>query len=124
MRLHEHNPAQYPMKYGGWHEKRGTVPPFREDVKFKFYERYHARKAALIALKGGQCMDCGYKAHPAALEFDHVRGSKVCSIATLLQGARWEEVLTEVAKCELVCANCHAIRTQTRLRANFDKFTP
>jgi len=28
-----------------------------------------------------------------------------------------EEVLAEIAKCELVCANCHAIRTYRRLRA-------
>jgi hypothetical protein len=29
-------------------------------------------------------------------------------------------VLEEIAKCELVCANCHAVRSFERRRSSFD----
>jgi hypothetical protein len=58
------------------------------------------------------CQDCGYREHPAALEFDHVIGTKVANVSMLLGQEKklWEEV----AKCEVVCANCHNIRTHNR----------
>lgn len=60
------------------------------------------------------CVDCGYAAHPAALQFDHLPGvDKSFQLSNSLQRA-WADVLAEVAKCEVVCANCHAVRTATR----------
>ena len=62
------------------------------------------------------CADCGYNEHPAALDFDHLPGSeKLISIGQQKNRAR-SEVLTEVEKCEVVCANCHRIRTAKRGR--------
>ena len=60
------------------------------------------------------CADCGYNLHPAALHFDHLDGAtKVNRIAQMTFGAE-ERLLAEIAKCEVVCANCHAIRTARR----------
>lgn len=56
-------------------------------------------------------MDCGYNAHHSALQFDHVRGKKsrnVCDARSIKQA------IIEIAKCEVVCANCHAVRTFIR----------
>ena len=64
------------------------------------------------------CIDCGYKAHSAALDFDHLPGSnKEFGIG---KAVAWSDkrVWAEVAKCEVVCANCHRIRTNER-GANF-----
>lgn len=74
-----------------------------------------SNRAAVDAIKLERgCMDCGYNAHPAALEFDHLH-SKVRNIGLMRNGA-WslEAVMKEIAKCEVVCANCHRIRTETR----------
>lgn len=59
------------------------------------------------------CADCGYNGHHAALEFDHISDNKVQNVATLMgkEKALWEEI----AKCEVVCSNCHSIRTWNRL---------
>lgn len=62
-----------------------------------------------IAMERG-CMDCGYNKHPHALDWDHVRGVKLFNIAHGLDRT-WDTVQAELDKCEVVCANCHRIRT-------------
>lgn len=65
-------------------------------------------------LKQG-CADCGYNAHPKALDFDHVRGEKLGDIGRLAHTAiAWGRLMAEIAKREVVCANCHRIRTHER----------
>lgn len=65
------------------------------------------------------CKDCGYDIHPAVLEFDHVKNSglpntgKQRTVASLMY-RRWSVIWEEINKCEVVCANCHAVRTHKR----------
>lgn len=73
------------------------------------------RRTQLIKLAGGKCLDCGFRKHPAAFEFDHVRGKKKAAISNMLNVLNsWDTILIELNKCELVCANCHRIRTHNR----------
>ena len=59
------------------------------------------------------CKDCGGKFHPDAMDFDHCRGKKLFEISKA--GAKpLLRIATEIAKCDLVCANCHRIRTASR----------
>jgi hypothetical protein len=65
-------------------------------------------------LKSG-CVVCGYNTHPAALDFDHLPGTnKIATIAKLFSGLKEQLLLEEIKKCEVVCANCHRVRTATR----------
>lgn len=61
------------------------------------------------------CKDCGYKEHHAALEFDHVRGVKKLNVAN---AKSINQAKMEIEKCEVVCSNCHKIRTYNRLQEN------
>jgi len=63
------------------------------------------------------CMDCGFDGHPDALQFDHVRGEKLFDIARGISSHGQEAVESEMEKCDIVCANCHAIRTAIRRNA-------
>lgn len=54
------------------------------------------------------CVDCGYKEHHAALHFDHVRGEKKLNVSFAKSIA---QAKTEIEKCEVRCANCHAVKT-------------
>lgn len=68
----------------------------------------------LIKLARG-CADCGWSRWARGLDWDHVRGVKVTTVAILIgKIAPWSEVLAEMAKCEVVCANCHRLRTLGR----------
>ena len=53
------------------------------------------------------------------MQWDHLPGTqKLMNLADIVHiGATRERILAEIAKCELVCANCHAIRTYTREQA-------
>jgi hypothetical protein len=74
-----------------------------------------ARVAAIKVERG--CADCGYRAHPAALQFDHRPGEvKVANVSALMKRSG-AVIATEIAKCDVVCAIHHAIRTWARAKA-------
>ena len=58
------------------------------------------------------CVDCG-ETDSVVLEFDHLR-EKTFNIGSDLSRRRWNSILAEMAKCEVVCANCHRRRTGRR----------
>ena len=61
------------------------------------------------------CMDCGRKYPYYVMDFDHARGVKVLSISQMVRQAKSvEDIETEIAKCDIVCANCHRERTHRR----------
>lgn len=58
------------------------------------------------------CSRCGYNEHPVALHFNHTDPStKTMSVSKLVQKGAMEAILREIEKCEILCANCHAIHT-------------
>ena len=69
-----------------------------------------------VSLKEGQpCADCGGVFHPAAMQWDHLPGfEKADNLSLLARRGGRQRVLDEIAKCELVCANCHAVRSHVR----------
>lgn len=47
------------------------------------------------------------------MQFDHLGDDKVAAVGQLLDGSL-DKLLEEIAKCEVVCANCHVLRTAKR----------
>ena len=66
------------------------------------------------------CMDCGYNSHPVALQFDHVNNDKEFTIGSRSSASR-VRLQKEMDKCEVVCANCHHIRTHTRTQVKAEE---
>jgi hypothetical protein len=62
--------------------------------------------------KGEFCLDCGGSFPSFVLQFDHVRGIKKFTLS-VDQASRksMKAVREEIEKCDVVCANCHLIRT-------------
>ena len=76
--------------------------------------RHRQRAVVRQVLTGGRCLDCS-EDDMRVLEFDHVRGDKLASIAQLVATeANLIRLRNEIAKCEIVCANCHRRRTARR----------
>jgi hypothetical protein len=59
------------------------------------------------------CVDCG-NTDIRVLTLDHVRGKKKGNPATFWLGETIQTIRKEIKKCEVVCHNCHAIRTEQR----------
>src|SRR5438445_117020 len=88
-----------------------------ENNKEAYIERSAARKKVgrelIISLKQKPCLDCSIEYPHYVMQFDHSRGEKLFNLA---QGHYHgeQQIRDEVAKCDIVCANCHAIRTWNR----------
>lgn len=71
----------------------------------------------LDSLKEGRpCADCGRLYPPYVMEWDHLPGTtKTLALANTRRAVYGKKrILAEIAKCELVCANCHRERTFSR----------
>jgi hypothetical protein len=65
-------------------------------------------------IKNRPCTDCGQNFHFAVMTFDHLpQYEKKFNISEDMCRAT-QTLLNEIAKCEVVCANCHGIRTWRR----------
>ena len=109
--------AEYKEKHGE-PESRRYNQAHRED-----YARTHAKKEQELRefvdeLRKAPCTDCGKTYPPVCMDFDHVTGDKTMGICKMIYNrVSKERLLTEIAKCELVCANCHRIRTHNSERS-------
>ena len=95
------------------------------NTEFKYSQRSRRGKkraakwrlAQIIKLEQG-CADCGYKKSAYALQFDHIGDNKKNCVSNLIaKDYSWKAILEEIAKCQVLCANCHAIRTNKRGQA-------
>ena len=60
------------------------------------------------------CIDCGINYPYYVMDFDHVRGVKQANVMELVSTLSKKRIDLEIAKCEIVCSNCHRIRTHMR----------
>lgn len=61
------------------------------------------------------CIDCRVMYPYYVLDFDHrPNEKKLGNIAQLINTLDWKLLRAEMAKCDIVCANCHRVRTQSR----------
>lgn len=109
-----------------WHKKyperakethRKAIKKWRLNNKFSILEKRRRRREKFKVLrdlrKGVPCTDCHIKYGPHVMEFDHL-GNKKFDISQGFNKS-WVNLENEMAKCEVVCANCHRQRTHDRL---------
>jgi len=74
--------------------------------------RHHAD--ILDQLRSVPCSDCGGRFPPCAMDFDHRDpATKELAVSRLINRS-YATLMAEVAKCDIVCANCHHLRTDAR----------
>lgn len=70
-----------------------------------------SRRALLSQYKDKPCADCGVRYPPYVMDFDHRDPTQKSFDVSQRFRMRLELLLAEVAKCDVVCANCHRERT-------------
>jgi hypothetical protein len=71
-------------------------------------------KQKLLDHFGGMCKDCNESYPPFMMDFDHRDSAEKEFAISQSSVANWEKILGEAAKCDLVCANCHRMRSHIR----------
>ena len=89
---YEQNRQKYIDKAAAW----------RKAEKIKFFQW----------LSQHSCVDCG-NSDIRVLQFDHL-GDKAFNVSEKVGVLGFDAIMDEVSKCDIVCANCHAIRTAER----------
>ena len=80
-------------------------------------------KSHIISCKDNKpCTDCGQIFRYWMFDFDHVRGDKTCNVGSL-QNMALQRIKDEIEKCDLVCVNCHRIRTHSRRHGSLNTHT-
>lgn len=99
--------------------KRRHYEKNREAYLARSRDQKAAIREAVRVAKDVPCADCGGRFPYYVMEFDHLPGAaKRCDPAKLHQFASMRTAMEELAKCEVVCANCHRFRTAQRAGLN------
>ena len=94
-----------------WREKNpDKVLAINERAKMRTKEKRDWLNQLKLSLG---CIDCGWNMNASGLHFDHLRDKKY-DISYAATGLSFEKLFEEILKCEIVCANCHSIRTDNR----------
>lgn len=108
------------MGYKDPEKQRAYLKRHYEANKRRYHESSKRFKRSTVeevrALKESKpCFDCGLWYPYYVMQFDHVRGEKKFAIAKIHNSVGRKRLEEELDKCDLVCANCHAVRTHFRL---------
>lgn len=95
-----------------YHHNKGTY--IRKSARHRADKRYWVSSYK----ESNPCSDCGGYFPSECMDFDHVRGVKRGDVSALLNNGVGI-LADEMAKCALVCANCHRIRTARRVRGRW-----
>lgn len=84
------------------------------------YQAHQRRRELIWSMKRVPCADCNVRYEPYIMDFDHRPGVEKVGAVSTLQVSR-KRLLEEIAKCDVVCSNCH--RERTHRRRVSDKFS-
>jgi hypothetical protein len=93
--------------------------------KERYFRQAKKRERELDELintyKSVPCADCGVQYPPYVMDFDHL-GDKKFGIAYMRRHRMsFAKIKDEISKCEVVCANCHRERTNSRNPARYSR---
>ena len=87
----------------------------KRHIQTAYKNRQVARKTAtkyvLKHFEKNLCNSCG-ESNPLVLEFNHIKGKKRATVSEMVVcGWGLKTIKKEISKCEVLCANCHRIKT-------------
>ncbi len=105
-------------KYHSSHkeEKRAYVlsnlDKFQDSWRTSHRKRYETLRDFVAACKSVPCHDCGFSFPSCCMDFDHRDPTKkVASISRMIGHSSFSELFSEIGKCDIICSNCHRLRT-------------
>jgi hypothetical protein len=107
------------MAYKDIEKERACKRRWYENNREVYLDRNRRKKERLRNVmreqKAKPCADCGVEYPFYLMDFDHREGEeKMSHVSRLVQQMNLERLLAEIAKCDVVCSNCHRVRTYER----------
>jgi hypothetical protein len=106
------------MAYRDPQRQRAAEQKWYRENRQRVFDKKNQKKARMREMvhraKERPCADCGITYPFFVMDFDHVDGDKVAIISKIASTGSVLQLLLELAKCEVVCANCHRARTWKR----------
>lgn len=89
---------------------------YRENARENDRNRHAALRRKINLLKMERpCYDCGGVFPPNCMDWDHLpQFEKRFEIGPKIASRGFDAVIDEINKCQLVCSNCHRLRTEAR----------
>lgn len=108
------NSTTYTEAHRKYYETHKAIV-FATSARSRDKKRKEAREWTMEFLRTHPCVDCGL-IDPVVMEFDHLPGMKKKAELSLMVKNGWplRRIQEEIAKCDVVCANCHRRRTAKR----------
>lgn len=111
------------MPYKDVEKQKAAQRRYYEENKDKYAQgvrdrRRLTRKYVIEIKTKAVCADCKIDYPHYILQFDHVTGTKLGDVNRIAHDGLMEKLIEEIAKCEIVCGNCHAHRTWMRSKNN------
>lgn len=98
--------------------RRRSTPEQWAPGKSPYIERkrahWRASAAMLNEIRDVPCVDCGRRFPPCVMQFDHRDPATKKYVVSRMITRAHATILEEVAKCDIVCTNCHRDRTYKR----------
>ena len=96
--------------YENWQDKEAYERGYNKQItRMRRNTRFIQRVKTRIG-----CVICGYKKSSVALHFDHIDTNTKYLEISRMTGSNFQTLKNEMRKCQILCANCHAERTQAQ----------
>lgn len=93
----------------GKHNTKDITKPIKAHSSYTYVKNFRKnKKQKCIDYLGGKCCICGYNKTHRALSFHHLDPKKKDFNISRKSAWGFNKVKTELDKCVLLCANCHA----------------
>ena len=104
-----------------WKDKEKRRAALRKHYRANkqiYVEKSKRQKAIIRAYiskikEDSPCVDCGQFYPGYVMDFDHLEDKK-STVSSMVNNCNIEEINKEIAKCDIVCSNCHRLRTHAR----------
>lgn len=104
------DPEQQKAAQKAWYERNKELTKQRTKDKRSNNKKFVTE----YKLANSICTDCKISYPPHVLDFDHLRDKSFQIGGKGIKDYSIDKIKEEIAKCEIVCANCHRHRTYMR----------
>ncbi len=97
-----------------WRDNLGQLQRGHSCISCVQYTREGTNSRFIQKAKLKPCTDCGQSFPPECMDFDHRQGEAKLFNLSGMRTRKRTDLALEIAKCDVVCACCHRIRTRKR----------